>query len=129
MSTTADRVRVLVTGSRTWIDYLAVTAALDGLYAEYGDRLVVVHGGCSRGADLFADRWARAAGVRAERHLAPWRLYGRRAGRVRNLAMVATMPDLCLAFIRDASPGATHCANAARAAGIPTVIRRVGGGA
>jgi hypothetical protein len=34
--------------------------------------------------------------------------------------MVATSPDTCLAFIRDQSPGATGCADAADQAGIPT---------
>jgi hypothetical protein len=34
--------------------------------------------------------------------------------------MVATAPNECLAFIADASPGATGCAQAAQAAGIPT---------
>lgn len=39
----------------------------------------------------------------------------------RYLAMVESAPDLCLAFIRNGSKGASHCAQAAEDAGIPTV--------
>ena len=119
------RVRVLVTGSRAWADSAVVEGVLDRLRAEHSDRLVVVHGACRWGADVLADRWARRRGVAVERWPADWARLGRRAGMVRNAAMVASRPDLCLAFIRDRSPGASHCAAAAEAAGIRTVRYQV----
>lgn len=66
----------------------------------------------------------RAGVVPADRHLggavpADWGT-GRGAGFRRNVAMVSTLPDLCLAYIRDNSPGATHCARAAELAATPT---------
>jgi hypothetical protein len=111
--------RVLVTGSRSWTDAAAITGALAELHRQYGDRLVVVHGACRTGADRIADGWARRHGVTTETHPADWAA-GRGAGPARNAAMVATSPDVCLAFIRDQSPGATGCADAADRAGIPT---------
>lgn len=112
--------RVLVTGSRTWIRWKIIWDALDNVLAEHPD-MTLVHGHCFRGADKLADIWAMRRRVPAEHYPADWQTHGRRAGILRNLQMVATNPDLCLAFIRDNSPGATHCAGAARAAGIATV--------
>lgn len=111
--------RVLVTGSRTWTDAAAITGVLTDLHEVHGDRLVVVHGACRTGADRIADGWARRHGVATETHPADWAA-GPGAGPARNAAMVATSPDVCLAFIRDGSPGATGCADAAERAGIPT---------
>lgn len=117
--------RVLVTGSRSWTDAAAISGALAELHQQYGDRLVVVHGACRTGADRIADGWARRHGVTTETHPADWAA-GRGAGPARNAAMVATSPDVCLAFIRDQSPGATGCADAADRAGIPTSRHSVG---
>src|SRR5829696_8246694 len=61
-------VRVLVTGSRTWDDDPTLGAALHALAAEHGPRLVIVHGGCPKGADALADTWCRRTGTPAERH-------------------------------------------------------------
>lgn len=112
--------RVLVTGSRAWTDYGVIATALDELLAEHPD-MVLVHGHCPRGADKLADTWALRRGVEFERHPAKWSTEGNAAGILRNVRMVATNPAVCLAFIVNGSPGATHCANAAREAGIPTV--------
>ena len=135
--------RVLVTGSRDWSDVEAVTSALDAAFdaAFIGDGItefVVVHGACPTGADQIASEWVAAmndgdlAGmVSEERHPADWSR-GRKAGPERNLRMVQTSPDLCLAFIgpctsprcwregRHPSHGASGCANLAAASGIPT---------
>ncbi|WP_436528579.1 bifunctional DNA primase/polymerase [Actinoplanes sp. HUAS TT8] len=112
--------RVLLTGSRTWTDVAAITAVLDRLHARHGAALVVVHGACPRGADAIADQWCRDRAVSTEQHPADWST-GRQGGPARNAAMVATRPDLCLAFIRDRSPGASGCARLADQAGITTV--------
>lgn len=118
--------RVLVTGSRDWPDYYTIAHALEDVASEQGFyRLVVVHGACPGGADEMADVWALThtdRGVSIERHPARWDVYGRRAGPLRNLEMVKLGADACLAFIRDNSRGATHCAAEAERHGIP--VRR-----
>ena len=115
--------RVLVTGSRTWADQDVVFAALDAALRGHPG-LVLVHGDNPNGADAMARawlnaRWTTAPGLRGhEPHPADWRRHGKRAGMIRNTEMVEAGADLCLAFIRDRSPGATHCATLAEKAGI-----------
>jgi hypothetical protein len=120
----ATQVRILVTGSRTWVHPAHIRRALNDLASEHGhDRLVVVHGACPRGADLLASRWAaehQHLGVREERHPADWDRYGKAAGFRRNAEMVAAGAHVVLAFIRAGSAGASHTADLAEKAGIPT---------
>lgn len=120
--------RVLVTGSRTWIDYATICEEIGVVLiermAETGEAyppVVIVHG-AARGADTLAAKVAAELGLRTEAHPADWNHHGKAAGYRRNAKMVATRPDICLAFIRDGSRGATHCADLADKAGIP--VRR-----
>ena len=110
--------RVLVTGSRTWTAEAVIAAALR---EHWSAGAVLVSGACPRGADAIAERLWGSWGGQVERHPADWAT-GRAAGMERNAAMVAAGADVCLAFIRDNSPGATHTARLADLAGIP--VRR-----
>ncbi len=119
--------RVLVTGSRDWADEALLCAQLAKAVAERepGQRAVIVHGDCPTGADKMADWWAGTNWTAVERHPAWWRVNGKldkSAGFRRNAEMVTLGADLCLAFIKDGSRGASHCADAAEKAGIP--VRR-----
>lgn len=124
-----DPVRILVTGSRTWTSTRTVDDALLGAWHDavqvYGSStaIVVVHGACPRGADAYADAWARRQKPRyvtVESHPADWDSHGRGAGFRRNAEMVQRGADLCLAFIKDGSSGAMHTADLAEQNGIPT---------
>jgi hypothetical protein len=110
--------RVLVTGSRTWT---AETMIRDALREHCPPGAVLVTGACPRGADAIAERLWSSWGGQVERHPADWST-GRVAGLARNAAMVGLGADVCLAFIRDNSPGASHTARLAELAGIP--VRR-----
>jgi hypothetical protein len=109
--------RVLVTGSRDWLDFELVRSELEKLVDPY-DPMTVVHGACPTGADAHADLWALQHAFINERHPADWETYGKPAGFVRNHTMVALGADEVLAFIRDGSRGATHCADIAEKAGL-----------
>lgn len=121
--------RVLVTGSREWDDRQAIEDALWALARNHpAYQLTVVHGDCPRGADRMAHNWASSSNgsyragvyVDEEPHPADWDRYGKSAGFRRNAEMVALGADLCLAFIKAGSRGATHCADLAEKAGIET---------
>ena len=101
--------RVLVTGSRTWTNNSVIATALAPFRAP---GVVLVHGAAA-GAD-------RIAGADA----ADWTRHGRGAGYHRNRHMVALGADACVAFIRQHSHGATHTADLAEQAGIPTTRYR-----
>lgn len=106
-----------MTGSRDWTDDDVIADAL----IKHGRAGCTVVQGCARGADQIAASVARSLGYRTEDHPAFWSTYGRRAGFVRNKEMVDAGADLCLAFIKSRSRGATMCADLAEAAGITTV--------
>jgi hypothetical protein len=124
--------RLLITGSRDWDDYDTIVEEITRVILEWVkdhpeyesgpiNWFTLVHGGCPRGADFLADRFARdVLKCKIEIYEADWAMHGRSAGIKRNMRMVRSMPDACLAFLRDNSRGTLHCRNAAKAAGIPT---------
>jgi hypothetical protein len=115
-----QRFRLLVTGSRTWHDIPSIEQALAVILARHPEGILLVHGGCPRGADAIAAAYAaRTPGYQIEAHPADWRRYGRAAGYRRNAEMIALGADGCAAFIRGGSPGSTSAVRLARAAGIP----------
>lgn len=120
--------RILVTGSRTWDDEEAimrglVTAQMEvlALQGKHGIP-ILVSGACPIGADFLAEKfWARTHGEEyIERHPADWKRLGKKAGFARNSEMVKLGADVCVAFIKDGSKGATMTADLAEKAGIPT---------
>ena len=115
--------RILVTGSRDWHERDVIYEALSSVSVEKGDQVTVIHGG-ARGADYHAQECAYKLGYAVERHDADWEKYGKQAGYIRNQEMVNAGADICLAFIKNESKGATMCAKIADKAGIPVHIWR-----
>jgi len=119
----SDTYRILVTGSREWGDWRTITGALIQARRDGNpDAIPVVVQGCARGADFLAAQAARKLGWQVEDHPADWEHRGKLAGLRRNAEMVELGADICLAFIKDGSRGASHCADLAEKAGIP--VRR-----
>lgn len=85
--------RILVCGSRTWTDTLAIEARLSQLPACS----TVIHGAVQE-ADAIAGSLAARLGLSVEAYPADWAQYGRSAGFLRNRKMLDTRPDLVIAF-------------------------------
>ena len=113
--------RVLITGSRDWDAFTAIAYAIEDAIPLNPAGVTIVSGACPTGADEMAEEYARMWGMTVERHPADWETYGKRAGFIRNAEMVALGADVCLAFIKNDSNGATMTANQAEKAGIPTI--------
>ncbi len=127
----AESYRILVTGSRNCTEDQAVFVAAKIQDEVVRDRLkngarpvVVVHGKCPYGGvDLAAHKWAEIGdGMEPEPHPADWGAHGRAAGPIRNGEMVATRPDVCLAFPAKGSRGTWDCVRQAADAGIPIQV-------
>lgn len=111
--------RLLITASRDWTDESTISLEM-AWYAMGSKDVTVVHGDCPTGGDAIADKLAPRMSFAVERHPADWRRWGRAAGFRRNAEMVALGADVCLAFIKNNSKGATMTADLAEKAGIPT---------
>jgi hypothetical protein len=121
--------RLLATISRDWdrwdIPYLAF---LGVQYEWAGKQVVLVHGDASRGDRDLAVMARDVFGWETEAHPARWRengVYNPQAGLLRNREMAELGADRCLAFIKNGSRGATHCASVAEEAGITVVRHRI----
>lgn len=111
--------RILVTGSRDWDNALPIMDAIVNI-AIPPEAWTLVSGACPTGADRIAEDFAEGLGLTVERHPADWNKHGKRAGFLRNAEMVKLGADICIAFIKDHSKGATMTASLAETAGIET---------
>jgi hypothetical protein len=115
--------KILVTGSRDWTDPRTIELEVFRALYEWKTphrEAVLIHGACPTGADALADDYARTTGMHIIRRPADWDRYGKHAGFLRNVELVDLGPDICLAFIRSKSRGASMTANLAEKAGIET---------
>ena len=97
--------RVVVAGSRTFLDYEVVKRAIETAMALWQcDLFTVVSGGEPNGVDALGERWAREHGHPCIVEPADWDRHGRAAGPIRNRRM-AEMTDALVAVWDGRSPG------------------------
>lgn len=112
--------RILISGSRNWSDQQTIYRAL-GEYAG-AEHVVLLSGRCMQGADVICEAYALENDWEIEAYPADWKQFGKKAGPMRNAAMVAAGADIALIFIKDSSKGAGGCAMMAHRSGIKTVV-------
>ena len=115
--------RVLVTGSRTWVDVETIRAALEQVWGN--GSTVPLSGAYPRRVSIASPNNCGQPLGRPDR-AAPRELGPLRArSRVHrpNTEMVAARADVCLAFIHAGSAGATHTARPRPPASPPTATR------
>lgn len=105
--------KLLVTGGRDYHDMPAFTAAM----ARLPIRVTMVIQGGAKGADRLAKQWASRNNIHCAEVLPLWDAFGKRAGHLRNEAMLQLQPDYCLAMPGGA--GTRGMKAKAAAAGVP----------
>ena len=106
--------RVCVTGGRKLPNRKLIQATLDEIH-NASPISELIHGNYGK-ADLAARDWAIDRGVKQTPFDAEWTRFGAAAGPMRNQRMIASHPDLVVAF--PGGPGTRDCTRKARAAGI-----------
>jgi len=88
---------VLVTGGRFFNLTDVVHGVLAPIHQKFG--ISELHEGCMTGADELCKLWALAHNITVFTHEADWKVFGNRAGPMRNSRMLrASKPDLAVAF-------------------------------
>lgn len=108
--------RILVTGSRDWVDESVIYDALLEAVENVSEDVVLVSGACPTGADRIAEMFAESQGWTVERHFADWETHGRKAGPIRNSQMVRKGADIVIAFPLGESRGTRGCVKMAEKA-------------
>ncbi len=93
-----DQRRILVCGGRTFNKKEFLFDRLDLLDGKLDGIDVVINGG-AKGADYFAEEWAKSRGIDVKVFEAKWKTYGKSAGPIRNAQMLTEgKPDVVVAF-------------------------------
>ena len=87
------------------------------------DTLIIC--GDEKGVDAMAAAAARFWGSDPVVVEAEWGKHGRKAGILRNLAMISRRPKLVIAYWNGSSPGTAHTISESRKRGIPVEVHHV----
>lgn len=111
--------KLAVVGSRGFNNYGLLKHKLDVIHEKRGITLIVSGG--AKGADSFAEQWAKENSVPTKIFYPEWDKHGKKAGYIRNVEIVQNS-DALIAFWDGVSKGTEHSINLARAQEIPVSI-------
>jgi len=110
--------RLLICGGRDFTDESSGFAFLDQLAASRQIALVIEGG--ARGGDAIGRAWAEARGIEVVTFYADWSGLGRKAGPIRNHAMLTDGKPTLVAAL-PGGKGTAHMVSIAREAGVELV--------
>lgn len=105
--------RIIVCGSRTFMDYTLLQETLDRLTRKLDKAKLVILSGHTRGADTLAEHWCFVRHVSLEVYHPDHNTHGKAAPHVRNREMVEAA-DALVAFWDGESPGTASIVALAR---------------
>jgi hypothetical protein len=116
-------VRVIISGDRNWMCHELARRVVARLIAKFGAGFVVVHGGAPGVDGAFAEA-CDLRDVTHEPHVADWQKHGKKAGPIRNAAMIDAGADFVIAVHRSLawSRGTKDLVTRALAADIPVYL-------
>lgn len=118
-----DQFRVIIAGSRSFSDYGILRSRCNFLFSQKKPTCILC--GEARGADLLGRRYAEEHGIPVVSYPANWKVYGNRAGYIRNEKMAANA-DALVAFWDGRSSGTAHMIQLAREYGLSVRVIRFG---
>lgn len=115
--------KTIIAGSRDITDYEVL---LEAMALARRQKIVptAVVSGAARGVDKLGERWGHERGLPVIQFPAIWKLFGKRAGRVRN-AHMARYSDALVAVWDGKSRGTKHMIDVARLQGLHVFIHQV----
>ena len=117
---TQAKMKILVCGSRTYNNCNPkLQKVLDSISVTEGDTII---SGGARGADHYAEEYAKVRKCHLKVFNADWDKYGKRAGYIRNAEMIDQKPDIVIAFWDGISKGTKNTISLAKNKKIPILI-------
>lgn len=110
--------RLLICGGRDFTDEATGFAFLDQIAA--GRQIALVIEGGARGGDAIGRAWAEARGIDVVTFFADWAGLGRKAGPIRNYAMLTDGKPTIVAAL-PGGKGTAHMVTIARETGVDVV--------
>lgn len=116
--------RILIRGSRKFTDYKKIFDSLNKVEAKYPSEEKVLIAGGGSGVDRVGEQAAKRLGWRVEKFVPELKNPDEKAGRARNIEMIDSGVDYCLAFPHPdtESKSTMHCVDYAKENGVKTYV-------
>lgn len=112
---------IIICGSRDFENFEVFSNVMDSYLQNYEKSQICLFSGGAKGTDSLVIRYAEKHGISCRIFPALWAIFGKKAGPIRNIAMLKDA-DACLGFHNGKSLGTAHMLRISREKGIPTEV-------